>query len=98
MKLLYRSGLIASRKREPKGASLSGFALNADPSLVRFHSKLAKSEPQTSRMPMLAATLCLSKFLKDIFVLMARYPLTVVADGNGDASPRALSIYPNCSI
>jgi hypothetical protein len=70
--------------------------MNADLSLVRFHSKLAKGEPQTSRMPMLAATVCLSKFLKDVFMLVARYPLAVVADRNGDVSPRALNIYPNC--
>ena len=91
-------GLIASREREPKGASFSGFALNANLSLVRFHSKPAKGEPQASRMPMLAATICLSKFFKDVFVLVARYSLAVVADRNGDISPRALNIYPNCSI
>src|SRR5437870_5446214 len=95
---IVRNGLIASREREPKGASFSGFALNADLSLVRFHRKPAKGEPQASRMPMLAATVCLSKFFKDVFVLVARYPLTVVADRNGDIRPRALNVYPNCSI
>jgi len=91
-------GLMASREREPKGASSSGFALNADLSLVRFHGKPAKGEPQTSRMPMSAATVCLSKFFKDVFVLVARYPLAVVADGSGDISSRALNIYPDCPI
>ena len=42
---IVHPGLIASREREPKGASFSGFALNADLSLVRFHSKPAKREP-----------------------------------------------------
>src|SRR5437762_5982546 len=95
---IVRSGLIASRQREPKGASFSRFALNADLSLVRFHSKLAKGEPQASRMPMLAATVCLSKFLKDVFMLVARYPLAVVADRNGDVNPLALNVYLDCSI
>jgi hypothetical protein len=95
---IVHPGLIASREREPKGASFSGFALNADLSLMRFHSKPAKGEPQASRMPMLAATVSLSKFFKDVFVLIARYPLAVVADRNGDISPRALNIYPDCSI
>src|SRR5947208_12564583 len=91
-------GLIASRKREPKGASFSGFALNANLSLVRFHSKPAKGEPQASRIPTLAATICLSKFIKDVFVLIARYPLAVVAVRNGIINHRALNIYPDCSI
>ena len=91
-------GLIASREREPKGASFSGLALNANLPLVPFHSKPTEGEPQASRMPMLAAAICLSKFFKDVFVLIARYPLAVVADRNGDVSPRALNIYPDCSI
>src|SRR5213595_2097272 len=91
-------GLIASREREPKGASFAGFALNADLSLVRVHSKPAKSEPQASRMPMLAATVCLSKFFKNVFVLVARYSLAVVADRNGDISLCALNTYPDCSV
>ena len=95
---IVRSGPIVSRERKRKGTSFSGFALNADLSFVRFHSKPAKGEPQASRMPMLAATICLSKFFKDVFVLVARYPLAVVADRNGDISLRALNIYPDCSI
>src|SRR5205085_9736332 len=91
-------GLIASREHKPKGASFSGFALNADLSLVRVHRKPAKGEPQASRMPMSAATVCLSKFFKDVFVLVARYSLAVVADKNGDISPLALNTYPDCSI
>ena len=91
-------GVIADRQREPKGASFSGFALNADPSLMRFHSKPAKGEPQASRMPMFAAAVCLSKFFKDVFVLLARYPFSVVANGNGDVSPLSLKIYTDCSI
>src|SRR5436190_22828068 len=95
---IVHPGLIVSREREPKGASFSGFALNADLSLVRFHSKPAKGEPHASRMPMLATTFCLSKFFKDVFVLIASYPLAVVADRNVDISSRALNIYPDCSI
>jgi len=91
-------GLTASPEREPKGASFSGFALDADLSLVRFHSKPAKGEPEASRTPMLAATVCLSKFFKDVFVLVTRYPLAVVADRNGDINPLALNVYLDCSI
>src|SRR5207248_1256144 len=91
-------GLMASREREPKGAAFSGLALNADLSMVRVHSKPAKSEPQASRMPMLAATVCLPKFFKNVFVLVARYSLAVVADRKGDISLCALNIYPDCSV
>jgi hypothetical protein len=95
---IVHSGSIVSRERKPKGTSFSGFAPNADLSFVRFHSKPAKGEPQASGMPMLAATICLSKFFKDVLVLVARYSLAVVADRNGDISPRPLNIYPDCSI
>ena len=92
------TGLIASRKREPKGASFSGLALYTDFSVVRFHRKPAKGEPQPSRLPMLAATACLSKFFKNAGVLIARDPLAVVADRKDDISPCALNVYPDCSI
>ncbi len=49
-------------------------------------------------MPMSAATACLSKFFKDVFVPVARYPLAVVADRNGDISLITLNTYPDCSI
>ena len=49
-------------------------------------------------MPMLPATVRLSKFFKDVFVLIARYPLAIVTDRNGDTVSRALQVYPNRSI
>ena len=77
---IVHSGLIASREREPKSASSSRFALNANLSPVRFYRQPAKGEPQASRMPMSAATVCLSKFFKDVFMLVVRYPLAIVRD------------------
>jgi len=65
---------------------------------VRFHSKPAKGKPEASRMRMLPATVRLSKFFKDVFVLIARYPLAIVTDRNGDTVSRALQVYPNRSI
>ena len=44
-------------------------------------------------MPMLAATVCLSKFFKDVFVLVARYPLAVVADRYGRHQPLVRSTF-----
>ena len=45
-----------------------------------FHGKPAKGETQPSGMPMFAATVCLSKFFKDVLVLVAWYPLAVIID------------------
>jgi len=87
--------IIAGRKRKPKLASFSGFALDADLSFVRFYRKPAKGEAEAGRMPMLAAAVCLSKFFKDVFVLIARYPFAIVTDRNGRVSRRALKAYPN---
>jgi hypothetical protein len=72
--------LIASRECEPEGASFSGFALKANLSVVCFDGKPAKGETQPSGMPMFAATVCLSKFFKDVLVLIAWYPLAVITD------------------
>ena len=46
--------------------------------MVRFHGKPAKGESEPGGMPMFAATVCLSKFFKDVFMLLARYPFAVV--------------------
>jgi hypothetical protein len=89
--------LIASREGKPESASLSGLALNADPSLMRFHGKPAKGEPQTSGIPMLAAAVCLSKFFEDVFVLVGRYSLAVVTDRDGRVGGVALNVYPDGS-
>jgi hypothetical protein len=72
--------LIASRECAPKSASFSGFALKANLSLVCFHGKPAKGETEPSGMPMFAATVCLSKFFKDVLVLVTWYPLAVITD------------------
>jgi len=72
--------LIARREREPEGASFSGFALKPDLPLMRLHSKPAKGKPEPGGMPMFAATVCLSKFFKDVFMLVGRYAFSVVRD------------------
>src|SRR5207237_4274969 len=64
---------------EPRGASPSRFALNPDLPMVRFHSKPAKGESEPGGMPVFAATVCLSKFFKDVFMLIARYPFAVIS-------------------
>jgi len=35
--------------------------------MVRFHGKPAKGESESGGMPMFAATVCLSKFFRDVF-------------------------------
>ena len=75
-----RPGVIASRECEPEGASFSRFALKPDLPMVRFHGKPAKGESEPGGMPMFAATVCLSKFFKDVFMLVARYPFAIVRD------------------
>jgi hypothetical protein len=75
---IVRPGLIPNRECEPESASFSGFALKADLPMVRFHGKPAKGESEPGGMPMFAATVCLSKFFKDVFMLVARYPFAVV--------------------
>ena len=95
---ILHPGVIASREREPKGASFSGFAFNADLSVMRFDGESAKGEAKPGRMAMFAAAVGLSKFLKDVLLLIRRNPLAVVAHRDGDISPIAPNIYPDCSI
>ena len=48
--------------------------------MVRFHGKPAKGESDAGGMPMFAATVCLPKFFKDVFMLVALYSLAIVRD------------------
>ena len=69
---------MPNREREPEGAPLSRFALKPDLPMVRFYGKPAKGESEAGGMPMFTATVCLSKFFKDVFMLVARYAFAVV--------------------
>ena len=64
---------ITNRKTELERASFSGFALNADFSLVRLHGQPAKGEAEPSGMTLFRAAVGLSKFLEDVFVLICFY-------------------------
>jgi hypothetical protein len=88
-------GLIPNRECEPEGAPLSRFALKPDLPMVRFHGKPAKGESEPGGMPMFAATICLSKFFKDVFMLVARYPFAVVTHRDGRSGRVGLNPHPD---
>src|ERR1700730_6739196 len=81
-----------------EGASFSKFALDADFSAVRFDSQPAKGQTDAGRMSMLAAALCLSKFFKDMFVLIRGNTRAVVRHRDSRLFRIALHSYPDCSI
>ena len=90
--------MIPNRERKPKHASFFKFALNADFSLVRFHGQSAKGEAEAGGVSMFAAAVCLSEFFEDVFVLIRRDALAVVAHRDRHIRHVALNIYPDGSI
>ena len=95
---MVRPRSIASRECEPKATSSPRFAFNTDLSLVCFDGESAKREAKAGRMSLLGAALGLSKFLKDVLLLIRRNPLPVVADRDGDIGSVAPNIYQDGSI
>ena len=63
--------------------------------MMRFHGKAAKSESDSGGMPMFAATVCLSEFFKDAFMLVARYPFAIVTDRDGRSGRVGLNPHPD---